>query len=779
MRLLRPPSCFRKKAGGLAMTIFVICGLWAVDCPLRGGSALLRTGLAHAVIDTYVEDFDTRQDETTINGVDSWSVEQGETTDAITQDGTTYSGGGKALQLTGAATPANVSRSSTYGNISPCWIEFIAKPGMGAQARSVPTSKIGSVYFAHTGKVYAADGSSWTDTGVTFTAGEWYRVLMKLNFATHEYDIYIEPVAAPKAEFIFDKEGLDFIDSSINSLSQIGFEGVYSTTRTDDTYIDDLIVHFIDRLEIITPVQTLMENQASSPVSVQLQNCNSEPQTAWTDISLELRSSSDKGEFSLNREEWEPISAVIIPEDAQQVTFYYKDIKEGKPIITAKEYPDRGWEEASQQEKVVATAKYFEVAATTPQVAGEYFTIEITAKDEDGGVNEYYAGEVEILAKYVSPVTGTMEITPDSVTGFSKGKAEVDIMYPDCGTIEIQAQDKEEPSKIGLSGDILFIPASFSVSAESPQVVSRPFDVGVSALSAQNQVCPNYEGPCSLSVVAVAPAETDGSITPASLGAGDFEGGLAEREIKYNRWGSVKLEAHDTSYPDKTGISDPVSFQPSALLVEVEAPSAERTFFYVGETIHIDVSVIDADKSPIPNYQGEIGISTTLGLDLPDEYGFTAVDEGKKEFLASCSSSGTYVVAVEDKASELEAESPEIEVREAKIEVISTVAPVGTAEVYIRLVDEEGNTISSENELTLQVSLVEEYDDGSASSTATSTPVTFKNGVAKVLISNSQAEIVSVSAFSSLDFKVKTGTVTFGRAAKTGIGTLMWREIKE
>jgi len=747
--------------------VIVICLLFIVISPT-----------AYAVTDTYVEDFDTRQDDATIDEVDSWNVDQGETTDAVTQDSTTYSGGGKALELIGAETTVNVSRTATYGDISPCWVEYIVKPAVGAQARTVPSGKVAAVCFDYTGKIYASDGSAWEDTGQTFTAGTWYRVILKLDFDDHEYDIYLESVANPEIEFVADKENLDFIDSSISSLSQIGFEGVYSSTRADDTYVDDLIVHFIDRLEIITASQTLMEDQASSPITVQIQNANSEPQTAWKDITLELKSSSDKGEFSLDRDTWKAISTVIIPEDAQQVTFYYKDIKDGKPILTAKEYPDRGWEEASQQQKIVTEAKYFEVVATSPQVAGEYFSIQVTAKDDEGEVNEYYAGEVEILANYVFPASGTLAITPDSLTGFSKGVAEVDIMYPDCGTIEILARDSEEPSKMGLSGDILFIPESFSVSAQSPQVVSRNFQLAVSALNKNSQVCPNYQGPATLSVVAVAPGESDGIITPTSLTAGDFSNGLAEKDINYNRWGTIKIKAADLAYSDKNAESQPISFQPSAILIEVEPASAQRDFFYVSESIPIEVSILDEAENPIPNYQGTITISSTLGLGLVDEYEFIEVDQGKHTFLTSVSSAGLYEVTVGG-AGELKAESPEIEVKEAKLEVISIDAPVGTAEVTILLLDESGNPISSENELTLTVTLEEEYDDGSSSSSATQTPVTFRKGVAKVLVSNSQAERVSVSAFSTLDFKTRKGTVTFGRTAKSGIGTLLYREIKD
>jgi len=743
--------------------------------------AVFSAGIVQAaIIDTYVEDFDARQDNATIDGVDSWSVDQGATTSAITQDATTYTGSGKALELVGAETSADVSRSAAYGDISPCWLEFIVNPGTGAQARNVPSGKIAALSFDYTGKIYASDGSSWEDTGETFTTGEWCRVLLKLDFSTHLYNIYIESVAVPELEFIPDKQNLGFIDDTIDSLSQIGFEGVYNTSRTDDTYIDDLIVYFIDRLEIITASQALVEDQASSPITVQLQNSQSEPQTAWRDITLELRSSSDEGEFSLQSEEWESISQVIIPENAQQATFYYKDGKSGKPIISAKEYPDRGWEEASQEVKIVSQAAYFDIAVTAPQVAGEYFTVEITARDDEGEVNELYNGEIEIFANYVSPYSGTKQITPEEASGFDDGVLELELLYPDCGIIEIMVRDAEETSKTGTSADVLFIPASFSVSADSLQVVNRAFQVTVSALNAQSQVTPNYEGPSVLSVVYVFPEEvSEGLITPQAISEEGFDDGVAELDVKYNRWGSIKIEAHDEAYPEKTGESEEISFVPSAILVEVESPPSERDFFYTGESFAISISVIDEDENPIPNYEGKIIITTTVGLDLPDEVEFTEVEQGQKAFLVTVDTPGFYVVAAEDEESELEGESPEIEIKEAILQVVSTFAPVGATEVVIQLVDEEGNIITSESELTMQVTLEEEYDDSSASSSAIKTPVTFNKGVAHIVVTNTQAEIVTIAPDSLYDFKVKKGTVTFGRVAKTGIGTLMWREIKD
>jgi hypothetical protein len=189
--------------------------------------------------------------------------------------------------------------------------------------------------------------------------------------------------------------------------------------------------------------------------------------------------------------------------------------------------------------------------------------------------------------------------------------------------------------------------------------------------------------------------------------------------------------------------------------------------------------IIDDAGEPIPNYLGNIIISSTVGLGVPQSYQFVEADEGRYVFITSSDSAGTYIVGAEEEESGLTAQSPEIEVKSATLVVDDTEAPVGTAEVTVYLVDEEGNVITSENDLTLTVELEEENVNSSASSSASQTPVTFMNGKANILVSNTEPEFVTISPKSTYKFKVKKGTVKFGRLAKTGIGVLMWREIKE
>ena len=736
-------------------------------------------GVSYAITDTYIEDFDGRSDGATIEAIDSWSLDQGTATNAITQSTTIYTGSGNALQLTGATTCANVSRSATYGAVSPCWIEYMVYPGAGAQTRDVPTGKIASVTFDHTGTVFASDGSSWSDTEESFTAGTWYTVLLKLDFDTHLYDIYVYPTSSPDVTFSPDKEDLAFIDTTISSLSQIGFEGTYNDTLADDTGIDNLIVHFVEKLAISTAAQTLAKDEVSDIMTVQLQSSLSEAQTAWKDITLEISSSSSGGEFSLDSEDWNSITVLTISENAQEVSFYYKDSKVGKPVITISEYPDSGWDDATQEQEVAAAAAGFDISCETPQVAGEYFNVVITAQDEDSATDESYSGEAEITVTYTTPSSGTMAITPSTATEFEDGVQTLSIMYPDCGNIEIVVTDTEDSTITGNSGEVLFIPASFGLTASTPQVVSREFSLTATAYNALGATTPNYLGPAGFTITTVSPAEVTGAaLTPVSLDSDDFVNGIADLNASYNRWGTITLEVYDTAYPTKTGTTDEIEFQPAGLSIALTDPPGDREFYYIGEEIEVTISVVDDTGTAIPNYEGIIDIGATLGLDLPDTYTFTLEDEGSHIFLASAEMPGIYLIDVSD-ATGLTAEVSEIDIRTAVIEVISTTAPVGTTEVVIELTDEEGEIITEESSLTITVELEEEVDNNSAYSPALTQSVTFTNGIAKLLISNTQAEDVTIIPKVDYDFKIKDGTVTFGRIAKSGIGALLWLELKD
>lgn len=733
------------------------------------------------VDDTYFENFDNRQGSVTINAVDYWQINHGSAANALVQNTTTLTGTGNALRLAGNESVVKVSRPKLLGSVSPCWVEFYVKAGIGGEICSVPSGKAAAITFDYTGKVYAANGSSWRDTGSTFTAGEWYRVLLKLDFSTHLYEVYINQANTVQTELAPVSTNLQFINTSINSIGDIGFEGVYNSVRDDDdTYIDNLLINFVKKIVIATAAQTLAKGQVSGPVTIQLQSSVSALQTAWEDITLQLSSDSESGEFSLDKQNWSKINKVVINRGNFQVEVYYKDKKEGQPIISVKESSDRGWEDALQQQKITSGTAFFGITVSQMQTAGEYFKMTITAKNEDGKTDEHYNGAVEISAQYVAPRTGVMSIVPDRASGFKNGVLELEAVYSDCGTIKIKVVDTEDEDKTGFSGEILFVPAGLGVACGSLQIVNASFSIEITAYNAQGGITPNYKGPCVLTALPVSPADTSaGTIVPNSVLADDFNNGIARINAFYNRWGAILIEADDVNNPSKKGISGNIMFYPKDVLLEITPPDGDRTFFYTGESFDVVVSIVDNDNSLIANYASNIVINADSGLEIENTYQFIPADCGKHTFFAVCDAPGGYRISVLEPSSGISVQSEKITVKQAVLTVISTEAVVGTiTEVFITLTDEDNNIIAAENNVSINIVLEEENPNNTVESSIEEQPVTFSKGVAKFTVTDMEAETITVVPVSKYGFKIKKGTVKFGCLAKSGIGTLMWREIR-
>lgn len=764
---------------------------WRTGALVAIALTLLAAPFAYAVIlDTYVEDFDSRTADATINSVDLWSVTAGSAANALVESSVTATGGGKALQLAGASTPVTAGRSTTYGGLTPSWVRFLIRPGVGNETRTAPTSGVAAVTFDAGGKVLASDGTSWVDTGVTYATDSWWEVIYKLNFSAKTYDLYIGPAATPATSFVPVKTGLNFIDSSKSSLGGLSFSGAYSATNpsTDDTYLDSLRVDYIERVGITTAAQTLVQSQPSGPITVQLWSTQLEAQRAPADISLEMTSSSAGGRFSLSKDQWVDISQVTILKDATTATFYYKDSAVGKPTITIRPFPDQGWMEAWQQQQVIATVAHFEVSATSPQTAGTPFTMTITAKTEDGAVDESYGGTVGLSALYVSPATGTKIVTPTDAGGFAKGKRELTVIYPDAGTVQIVATDLSDSSKTGKSGQILVVPATLAVTADTAQVVGQAFPLTITAQATGGTVTPNYQGPVTLSIQAVSPASGAGpaeqrgagSLTPASVGAAGFQNGKATADVSYPRWGTITITAADGTVSTVTGTSPAIIYHPAAVRVAVAAPPSPRDFYYTQETFNVAVTPLAAGGATIPNYQGAISVSASSALGLPQTYTFVAADAGVHTFTTSSGSAGTFTVEAHDAAAGVTSDAASVTVKQAILTVVSTLAPVGGAtEVKILLTDDKGKVITSESSLALNVKLSEANPNGTVSSSALTQPIQIINGKATFLIANTESETVTVLPTSPYGIAVRSGIVSFGRYATKGVGILLWREIKE
>ena len=735
---------------------------------------------AHAVLDTYAQDFDGLTADTTVSGQDLFTVPSGSSSDALVQSSVTLTGTGKSLKAVGALTPVRVARSADYGGLTPTWVRFIIQPGVGGERLSSPSIGIAAVSFDFSGKIIAADGKSWVDTGQTFTAGNWYEVTYKLNFTSRTYDLYVKQAGIPQTGFTPVKTGLGFIDSSKTSLSSLRLDGAYSATQNANTFFDNLLIHYIERVDFASAAQTIIQDQVSDPITVQLQNSLREPQKAPEDVVLELVSSSSGGRFSLQKEPWLDITQVTINKNATSAVFYYKDSKAGLPILQVNEFPDRGWLDGLQQQKVIAKTAHFEVLATCPQVAGVPFTLTIYARDEAGSLQEDYSGTANLTATYLSPATGTKQLDPGNVSGFVKGKKDLQMTYPDAGTIQIAVTDTSNASKTGTSGQILFLPSKFQLEVEAQQVVKRAFSLTVSAMNALGAVTPNYAGTVNLTIVPIKPDASSALLSPASIGPTSFSVGKATVQASYSNWGTITVTATDAAVSTITATSGTIAFNPESVLVKIQTPPVGRNFFYTNEPFRVDISAVAADGSPIPNYLGTLELTATNGFGLPDKYVFAAGDGGTHGFPVTISVPGSYSVQVKESGSSLASAAQSVTVKQATLTVVSTVGPVGSpTEVTILLLDENGKVITAENNATVKVSLLEETANGSISSPALGQPIRLVNGRATFLITDSEAETVGIIPFSELGVKVKPGVVRFGRFAKRGVGVLLWREVKE
>ncbi|MDI6606331.1 MAG: hypothetical protein QME65_04240, partial [Candidatus Omnitrophota bacterium] len=159
------------------------------------------------------------------------------------------------------------------------------------------------------------------------------------------------------------------------------------------------------------------------------------------------------------------------------------------------------------------------------------------------------------------------------------------------------------------------------------------------------------------------------------------------------------------------------------------------------------------------------------------DYTFKESDAGEHKIIATSAKAGTYTVGASIEEGALSAESPLITVKEAYLQVIDTVALIGTGEVVVQLVDENGNVISSENQLPINLTTEEELENNSAS--LPSGPITLKEGRAIIPISDTEAETVTIIPSSPYKIQIIKGKIIFGQIGRSGISPQMWRELKE
>ena len=592
------------------------------------------------------------------------------------------------------------------------------------------------------------------------------------------------------------------IDAGSDTAENIGLgETAGYSTRTDEVYdagTVDMGYHYgsgegdwITQIVIPTEEQEIIQGDPSEEIVIELQNEAGEATETGVDVIIQLVSSSAGGSFSLSKDPWTAITEVTIPAGSSQVTVYYKDEDAGAPTLDFLEDPSQGWTDGDYNLTVKSSVSSFSIVPAEDQylqVAGTAFSITITALNEESAIAASYEGPVDISVTAVAPTIGTGTFTPSSSLGYTfvEGICVIaNALYDDCGKMKIIVNDNEDPSKTGESNTFTFVPDDFSVTPALTQAVtSEPFELQIQALNVSDEVCQNYTGSATMSVEYIDPSEDqEGTLSVTELDSEYWVNGVAAiSDLTYDKWGQIKIIVADDTVASQTGTSEEIMFTPKDFSVNIQTPPASRDFFYEEEEFSATVTARDYNETTLANYQGSITLDVDGLSGLTSPYDFISSDSGTHVFEdISGDRAGNYTLEATDRSySTITGSSEEIEVRSGIIKVYPNSGPVGDLLVQIKLLDSDGDVISSDNSTTFTVDL-EEYsnDNNSATSLADLYDVTMEDGIATITVTNTEPEQVTVSADSDPRLTSEDGIINFGSIRGTGIGIEYWREIKD
>ncbi|MEA3328336.1 MAG: hypothetical protein U9Q08_01130, partial [Candidatus Omnitrophota bacterium] len=455
-----------------------------------------------------------------------------------------------------------------------------------------------------------------------------------------------------------------------------------------------------------------------------------------------------------------------------QVYAYDNDYDGGKETDRTQNY--------SAVQHVTVADKFFEVSAVSPQEAGTAFNITLIARINSSGTvttDTDYNGTANLEAEYTSPASGTKLLTPLTCT-FTAGLATALVIYPDCGTIKVKAVDSLDANMTGASNEVLFRPSHFSVSAESAtQIVSGEFELTIAAKNASGEITPNFKEEITISPAYVDPLDSDGSISPASAEGTSFTDGSYVMSVSYDRVGTIIIRTAVSEDVTKSGDSEEITFIPHSFQLTVGDIPKDRAFFYIDEPIPVTVTALDYNSAAISNYSGTVRFSPVSNLSLPADYTFIPADNGSHQFAVTCSQPQTFNLTVGDvDYNTVTGTSENILVDYGRIKVISKSASVGTTTVQVQVQDSNGAIIWLDNATTFTVSLSESSANDSAYSPAVSEPVQVTSGVASIMLSDIEPEIVTITPCSSPYLDPVSGEVNFGGVGDEGIRVLFWEE---
>ncbi len=282
-------------------------------------------------------------------------------------------------------------------------------------------------------------------------------------------------------------------------------------------------------------------------------------------------------------------------------------------------------------------------------IAGEPFTISVSALDAFGNIADDASGSWSFTTSDGSPYPGVVPPAYILVPVADKGQHtfhKSSILY-NGPTATISVTDGNITA---TSAPIVVNPGllkEFGVHADSPQVASTSFEVGVTAYDLYDNVKSDYTG-----TVTFYDDKTGGNsrYVPSSIAPGDWVGGVATLSpgVSFTKVETVHVSAQGDY---RSGTSNPIeinSATSSALMLTVSTTQPEA-----GVPFSLNVMAVDNFGNQANTYNGTVKFSVTDthgSVVIPADYNFVPADNGLHLWVnaATLITPGLQTIRVED-----------------------------------------------------------------------------------------------------------------------------------
>lgn len=349
------------------------------------------------------------------------------------------------------------------------------------------------------------------------------------------------------------------------------------------------------KIEIITPLRTVVAGQPSEVIRAQLQDSLGNPVKISSPQRLYLTSSSAEGEFSATAEPFIPITYIDVPAGQSSVLFYYRDNTVGNPVMTVSDATPAdgltGLDDGQQTINVTPSdIGQFMFSAIGTQTAGAPFTVTITTLDDFGNVVAF-SGEAE-LASEPEGVTPTLlefveGVWTGNLTVYQSGNTRLVANYED-----ITSYSSFFAVNPAALDHVSIDPASLTAKAGTDNnLTASAYDAYGNGISSGVV----YGWSADAAVGSVNPTNQQSTtLTAASL--------IATGQVSVTAW-QDDIEASSTASVSII----PDHFAVSAIASEVVA----------GENVPISISARDANDATVANFTGSVDLSDESGSLTP------------------------------------------------------------------------------------------------------------------------------------------------------------------